>query len=160
MEYQAAMVYDGDGQFLGYTLHRIETNTLRSTHLYSDDEVEQLQNDLGRLNHGADMTRHWPTNDDPDFVALIADETFMPIEYTEEEVVDDEAVQAMLDSGELIPERDMHTDPVSGNIEWLRPDKIPMVMAKVPVDPAAPAARLRKARETIALRRMKATNET
>ena len=156
MEYQAAMVYDGEGEFLGYAIHKTDTMKLRGTHLYAEDETEGLQTDLGRLNHGADMTRFWPKQGDEDFVALLNDKDFMPIEYVEEEVVDDEAVQQMLDSGELIPERDMHTDPVSGNIEWLRPDKIPMVVAKVPKDPAAPAARYRKAAETIALRRMRA----
>ena len=156
MEYQPVMVYDGEGEFLGYAIHLTNTNKLRVTHLYTEDETDQLTTDIERLNHGADMTAHWPASDDPELVALINDKDFMPIEYTEEEVLDDEAIQEMLESGELDPETDLKEDPVSGNIEWLKPEKLPKVLAKVPTDPAAPAARMRKAAETIALRRMAA----
>jgi hypothetical protein len=159
-DYQPVTVYDGNGDFLGYAIHHVGTTALRVTHLYEEGEEEALKTHLGRLNHGADMTAHWPDKDDPEFLALVNDPDFMPIEYIEEEVVDDNEVQRMLDAGELIPERDLHEDEVSGNIEWKRPDKLPTVIAKVPVDPSAPQTRLRKAAETIAHKRLKAqTNE-
>jgi hypothetical protein len=153
-EYQPVTVYDGEGEFLGYTIHHVGTTALRATHLYQEGEEQALKDHLQRLNHGADLSAYWPDNDDPEFKALLADPTFAPIEYTEQMVVDDNAVQDMLDKGELVPERDLHEDPTSGNIEWLHPEKLPMVKARVPDDPAAPQARMRKAAETIALKRL------
>lgn len=158
-EYQAVSVYDmNEGRFLGYAINLIGTPKLRGTFLYrettesEEGEEELLREDLERLNHGADMTHHWPDKDDPDFIALINDPDFMPIEYTEEEVIDDEALQALVDADEI----EFEQDPVSGNINWKHPEDLPKVWAKVPLDPAAPQARLHKAAETIALRRMAA----
>lgn len=90
MAYEWVAVYAKSGEFLGYAVKETSAKKLQSTNLWFDGEEDKLEENLNRLNNQIDINAHWPDPRDPDVLLLLSDPEFMPIEYEDQEVVDDE----------------------------------------------------------------------
>lgn len=90
MTYIAALVYDPDGNFRGYTTLNAETNKLKSTNLWSEEELPKLNDQVARLNVGSALSAHWPAPSDPEVMALLNDPAWEPLEMVPGEAVDDD----------------------------------------------------------------------
>jgi hypothetical protein len=90
--YIIVAIYDTDANFLGYTIKDADPAIvkLQSTNLWLESEIDKLQEQLNRLNQAVDLRLYWPNPKDPEVLAILANPDFMPIEYIEMEMVDDE----------------------------------------------------------------------
>lgn len=89
--YAAVAIYDLSGDFLGYAIRDTRTtNKLQSLNLWKEGQEGGLNSQLGRLNEQAALKDHWPSLKDPEVQALLQDPSFEPIEYEEQEAVDEE----------------------------------------------------------------------
>ncbi len=144
MAYRHVAVFELDGTFLGYAVHEVNHNKLQSTHLYPEEEGEDLARRIAKLNDAQTVTAAWPDARDPDVQALVNDPSFEPIEYVDEEVVD-------TDNSYLVYLKDTDGE------DTFEIDKEASVvkykMAKVPARPSDVMARTKKACETVARRR-------
>lgn len=75
--YISLALYTLDGEFVGYCIRG--EHKLQSTNIYFENETDQLNEQLSRLNTNIGLKQHWPTAEDPDVVAILNDETFMPV---------------------------------------------------------------------------------
>ena len=86
--YDAVYVYDGSGSFLGYAIKEQGTPKLDSATLYTEEEQDKLNDQLGRLNDAYLVKAHWPDAKDPEVQAVLADPDFEPLEMMEDDVLD------------------------------------------------------------------------
>lgn len=151
-----------DGNFLGYAIKAAEVpSKLQSTNLYLEGEEVKLNEQLAALNENVDIRSHWPSHNDPEVQALVNDPSFMPIEYIDAQVVDDDhslyvwkKEHATDDHGN--PLFDLATgQPVM--VDGSELDEMASVIsykiARVPKRPSDAMWRIKKAAETIARRR-------
>src|SRR5258708_1993357 len=87
--YIACLVYDQSGEFQGYCIRKEGVVKLQSTNLYLESEIAELDVQLGRLNEDAGLKAHWPSPKDPDVVAILDNPDFMPLEYADQQVIDE-----------------------------------------------------------------------
>src|SRR5665213_4322537 len=85
------------GTFIGYGIRnpaeRADSDgvvKLQSANVYVEGQEAKLNEQLELLNQNADLRAFWPNPKDPEVLALLEDRSFMPIEYEERQVVDDE----------------------------------------------------------------------
>lgn len=128
---------------MGYAI--MGAHKLQSTNVYSSDEGQELNDQINRLNEKADLSNHWPTPNDPEVQALLADESFEPIKYIETEVVDD-ATSIFVwkkdsQTGEDTPELDEEASTLAYKT------------AMIPERPTDVMVRMKKACEIVARRR-------
>jgi hypothetical protein len=88
--YRHLAVFEMDGTFVGYVVKEANNRTLQSTHLYSEEEGEDLAKRIAELNESQNVLAAWPDARDPDVQCLVDDPAFEPIEMANEEVVDEE----------------------------------------------------------------------
>jgi hypothetical protein len=88
--YRHVAVFELDGTFIGYAVKEANNRTLQSTHLYGEEEGEDLAKRIAELNESQTVLAAWPDARDPDVQRLVNDPTFEPIEMANEEVVDEE----------------------------------------------------------------------
>jgi len=151
MNYEAVMIYNTDGDFLGYAIK--SDNKLQSTNLWTEAEVPKLKERLTELNLGNDIRKHWPHPQDPEVVALLNDPNFHPIEYADTQVIDQEKSYLVY---EKIEKRDMNGER-TGSFEDgdLIPEQSYIVYKtiQIPVRPSDIKLRLQQAMETVARKR-------
>lgn len=142
--YSHVAVFTLDGEFLGYTVKEDNNRTLQSTHLYAEDEGEDLAKRIAELNESQNVLAAWPDARDPDVQQLVDDPTFEPIEMTDEEVVDEESsyiIYLKNAEGEDIFEIDQEASVLQYKI------------AQVPLRPSDVMKRTKQACEVVARRR-------
>jgi hypothetical protein len=142
--YRHVAVFELDGTFIGYAVKEDDHNKLQSAHLYAEEEGEDLAKRIAALNESQTVTAAWPDARDPDVQALVDDPTFEPIEYIDEEVVDEDNsyLKYLKDAdGEDTFEIDREASVVKYKV------------ASVPARPSDVMARTKKACETIARKR-------
>jgi hypothetical protein len=142
--YSHVAVFTLDGEFLGYAVKETNNRTLQSTHLYAEDEGEDLAKRIAELNESQTVLAAWPDARDPEVQALVDDLSFEPIETADEEVVD-------TDNSYIVYLKDAEGE------DTFEIDKEASVLkykiAKVPVRPSDVMARTKKACEVVARRR-------
>lgn len=147
MPFRVAAVYDLErGEFVAYTIYKDGPLKLASTNLWTDNETSDLQAQLDRLNDDVSVKMFWPQVQDPDVQTLLNDESFMPIEKYEEEVVDDEhSIYFYLEE----------PDPETGDPGIVDKQNSILVYKNVmvPKEPTAVIQRIKKACEIVARRR-------
>jgi hypothetical protein len=92
MAFEAVVVYNMDGDFLGYGIKKPDTLQLQSVNIWAEDpeQITDLQAQLGRLNQAVDIRSFWPDVRDPEVVNILSDPNWMPIETSPMEVVDED----------------------------------------------------------------------
>lgn len=88
--YQNVLIYKPDGVFVGNAILDSQTNKLQATHVYREDEDQDLYQRISDLNVQQNLTHYWPHPQDPEVKKLVDDPDFMPLEYVATEVIDDE----------------------------------------------------------------------
>jgi hypothetical protein len=142
--YSHVAVFELDGTFLGYAVKEANNRTLQSTHLYAEDEGEDLAKRIAELNESQTVLAAWPDARDPDVQALVNDPSFQPIEMSDEEVVDtDNSYIVYLKDAE--GEDTFEIDREASVLQYK--------IAQVPVRPSDVMARTKKACEVVARRR-------
>jgi hypothetical protein len=142
--YKHVAVFELDGQFLGYAVKEANNRTLQSTHLYAEEEGEDLAKRIAELNESQNVLAVWPDARDPDVQRLVNDPSFEPIEMTDEEVVDeDNSYIAYLKDAD--GEDTFEIDAEASVLAYKT--------AKVPARPSDVMARTKKACEVVARQR-------
>lgn len=153
MTYVMALVYDAEGNFRGYTTLNHETSKLKSTNLWTEEELPKLQEQLDRLNVGGALTAHWPNLNDPEVAALLNDPNWEPLETHVVDVVDDDRSHYVWTQ---VSQIDAFGNPtgemVNGELDETA-SVIAYKKARVPVRPIDAQIRTKKAQETVARRR-------
>lgn len=142
--YSHVAVFELDGAFLGYAIKEDNNRTLQSTHLYAEDEGDDLTKRLNELNNSQAILNVWPDARDPEVQDLVNDPTFEPIEMIEDEVLDE-------DNSYIVYKKDQEgedTFEIDHNASVLR-----YKTAKIPARPSDVMARTKKACEVVARRR-------
>lgn len=137
-------VFELEGNFLGYAIQEASALKLQSTNLYSEDEGEELANRLRELNESQAVISVWPDARDPEVQALVNDPEFEPIEYVDDEVVDDENSYIVY-LKDAAGEDTLEIDPEASVIKYRT--------TKVPKYTSAFFERTKKACEVVARRR-------
>lgn len=144
MAYRHVAVFELDGEFLGYSVYQEGAHKLQSTHLYSEDDGEDLAKRIVALNESQTLLGAWPDAHDPEVQALVNDPTFEPIEMIKRDVVDD-------DNSYLVYVKDtdgedtMEIDEDASVVHYKE--------AMVPIRPSDFFARTKRACEVVARRR-------
>lgn len=149
--YQAVVIYDLDGTFLGYGIR--SANKLQSVNIWTEAEQDQLAKRLQELNSGNDIKKAWPHPQDPEVQALLSDPAFHPIEYATAEVIDKEKSHLVY---EQIPRLDIngnHTGEFEDGDIVDDQSVIRYKSIQVPKNPSDMKLRLQDAMETIARKR-------
>lgn len=162
MPFIPVALYTMEGEHVGYAIKATEVpSKLQSTNVYLEGEEDKLRQQLADLNENVDIRSHWPDHRDPEVQALINDPSFMPIEYVDAEVVDDE-------NSFYVWKKEHKTDE-NGNplydiatglpvlVDGTELDEVASVIvkkiARVPKRPSDAMWRIKKAAETVARRR-------
>lgn len=142
--YSHVAVFELNGEFLGYAIKENNNRTLQSTHLYAEDEGDDLTKRLNELNNSQAILNAWPDARDPEVQALVNDPTFEPIEMIEDEVLDE-------DNSYIIyrKEKGEDTFEIDHEASVLR-----YKIAKIPARPSDVMARTKKACEVVARSRV------
>jgi hypothetical protein len=141
MPYSECLIYNTDGEFVGYGILKPDGNQLKSVNIWTDAETDDLNVQLGRLNADISIKASWPRIDDPDVLALIHNPEWEPIEMVEIIEVDEDNTHYVF------------------NKETKQIDKEATVFAYFPprlgpVRPVEAVARTKKAQETVARQRL------
>jgi hypothetical protein len=160
MSYSPVLVYTTDGTFVGYSIIGSEFK-LQTTNLYSDQEQPQLQEQLERLNTNHDLRQTWPHPQDPEVQEIVNNPEWMPIEYIDAEMVDDEHSYYVWKQEPLMDENMQYvTNPVDGTIVMVQGTELDETASvirykwgKVPKNPSDQMLRLKAACEAVARRR-------
>lgn len=134
--YESCYVYDLSGNQLGWIIRKAGTLGIRGTNIY--DNPQELDDQLERLNNDAKIKGHWPSLLDPDVQALIQDPQWEPLEYMEDEVMDETKSSFV------------YTE--DGDINWSESNIVYKTIT-VPADSNKAAERTKKAMEIIATKR-------
>ncbi len=162
MSYRPVAIYDlATGDFVGHAIKKSDFPKFHSVNIYLEGEETKLNEQLARLNEDVDLRRFWPNPKDPEVLVILADENFMPIEYMQAEVVDDEnSYYVWHTEQEVDAYGNPIFDPATGQPSMIQSDKldeeasvIVTKMANVPKNPAHLQLRIKKACEVIARRR-------
>jgi hypothetical protein len=160
MSYNAIAIYSMAGDFIGYGIKDDALFKLQSANLWGEHEVDKLNENLKRLNVDIDLRRTWPNPKDPEVLQIVNDKDFMPIEYKEAQVVDDEKsnyvweiVPAVDENGDYLYNPDgSHVLTQGENLDEAA-STIFYKMAMVPANPTDEMLRIKAACEVIARKR-------
>lgn len=144
MAYRHVAVFELDGTFVGYAVKEADDQKLQSTHLYAEEEGEDLAKRIAALNESQTVTAAWPDARDPEVQALVNDTAFEPIEMVKEEVVD-------TDNSYIVYLKDAD-DEDTYDID-MEASVLKYKIALVPARPSDFMARTKKACEVVARRR-------
>jgi NifB/MoaA-like Fe-S oxidoreductase len=137
------LIYNTDAEFLGYSIMRPRQSEkapykLQSTNVWKEDEISDLRQQVERLNERTGMLANWPSIDDPDVMKLIGNPTWEP--------VPDEPIQVVDEESSTIIENELgEVDHGKSNI---------VTKTIMGPSPVLAAARIKKAQEIVARRRM------
>lgn len=150
MAYEAVYVYNGTGGFLGYAIRNTTdgANKLHNTNLWADTpaDLADLKEQLTRLNDFTGIRSYWPDVRDPEVLAYTDDPSWEPLPLSPVEVTDDDKSVIF-----WIQE----PDPATGFPGRMDKESSVIVMKTVMAPaPAHVQARIKKACEIVALRRM------
>lgn len=92
MSYKVVYVYDGDGTYIGATIHREGSQKLHTANLWTEsaEDVADLKDQLDRLRDDLDVRSFWPDVRDPEVVALLDNPEWEKLKLSPIEVVDEE----------------------------------------------------------------------
>lgn len=153
MGYRSVAIYSMDGAFVGYGI-KGDAPKLQTTNIYVEGEEAKLKEQLSSLNQTQDIRAFWPNPKDPEVLALLADESFVPIEYEEREVVDDEHSYYVWQQEPEVDETGMPTGRmVQGSALDEGASVIRYKMGRVPKRPTDVMWRIKRASEVVARRR-------
>lgn len=144
MNYTRALIYDPEGNFVGYSILKNGINKLHSSNIWTEAESGELDKQLNRLNGDVAIKAHWPRVDDPEVIALLENSAWEPIETMLAEVVDEDRsyyVWLKDASGHNTADLDKTASVIATK------------QAQVPVRPSDISVRVRHALETVAERR-------
>lgn len=142
--YYHVAVFTLEGDFLGYAIKEDNDHTLQSTHLYAEEEGEDLAKRLAELNESQSVLAAWPDARDPEVQELVNDPSFEPIEMVKDEVLDEE-------NSYIVRKKDADgedTFEIDEQASFLK-----YKIAEVPARPSDVMARTKKACEVVARRR-------
>lgn len=142
--YRHVAVFELDGTFVGYAVKEDKNLKLQSTHLYAEEEGEDLTKRLAELNESQNVLAVWPDARDPEVQELVNDPAFEPIEMTEDEVIDEENSYIVY----LKDAEGEDTFEIDQEASVLR-----YKVARIPARPSDVMARTKKACEAVARRR-------
>lgn len=140
---EIALVYDQKGNFRGYTI--LKFNKLGSTNLWPEGEIEDLKQQIARLNDDSNIKQFWPNTRDPDVQALLNDPNFLPYDTVDEQVMDDA-------NSYLVYDESTRTEYDSPVIDMAK-SVLAYKTVKVPVNSAEVQIRFKRAHEIVARRR-------
>lgn len=140
--YEAVMIYDNNG-FVGYTIRKKGVDKLHTMNLWTQEDIEDLKQQISTLNSSADIRNFWPDVRDPEVQILLNDPFWEPAPLTETQVIDEEASNLVL--GE--------TDPLTLEAPLLESESNIVYKTILVPSPAGTTARVRKACEVVAVRR-------
>ncbi len=164
MSYSAVLLYNTQGKFLGYAIALNEQPKLQSTNVWMEHEGDKLQARLDELNTDVDLRRYWPNPKDPEVLQILDDLNFMPIEYIQAEMVDDDHSLYIWKQEPAVDERGGYIlDPITGTVQMTQGSEldeeasvIRYKVGKVPKNPSDMMLRIKAASEVIARRRAEA----
>lgn len=90
MSFTHVLVYDPDGEFIGYAIKKPDVLKFNSSNIWNQDEVADLEAQLQRLNNDVSIREFWPDVRDPEVVALLDNPSFEPLKMSPMQVVDDD----------------------------------------------------------------------
>jgi len=154
MSYEEVLIYSKTGAFVGWGIKGSEIDKLQSANLWTEAEQEKLAKRLNELNENVDLNATWPHPQDPDVLQLLADKNFVPIEYEERQVVDDDHSDYVW---EQVPETDDNGVPTGRFVDGENIDRQASVirykMDWLPKRPSDVMWRIKKASEVVARKR-------
>jgi hypothetical protein len=160
MSFNAVMIYSLNGDLLGYAIKNDTLTKLQSTNMYAEHEISALNEQLRRLNTDVDLRQYWPNPKDPEVLRILDDEKFMPIEYVQAQVVDDELSTYIWELEQAVDERGndlRHPDGKPVMTQGANLDEqnsiIRYKMAMIPKNPSDLMLRIKAASEVIARQR-------
>lgn len=142
--YRVVLIYNEEGNFVGSSILQDGASRLQSTNIYVEGEETGLATQLDRLNKGQNLRAVWPDARDPDVVAVLADDNFMPVEKIEDDVIDEEKSHIV-----------WHVDEDGEETGLINEAASVLVYKKmmVPARPSDVMERTKKAQEVVAQRR-------
>jgi hypothetical protein len=150
MSFETVVVYNLDGDFLGYTIKKQGAKKLHTMNLWEDsaeDKTDLLQQ-MRTLSAATDIRNFWPDVRDPEVQVLLDDPTFEPVETSVTAAIDEEASDLVFG-----PE-----DPLT-LVKPLLEEESHIVWKNIEVpSPAGIQARIRKACEVVAIARSEGQN--
>jgi hypothetical protein len=156
MAYRKVLIYNEAGDFLGAGIKADEAIKLQTTNLYAEGEEAALAIQLGRLNESAQIKGAWPDTRDPDVQALLYDTEFMPVEMSEQQVMDEDNSFLVWKQVPILDDDGMPVQPLqltdSDEIDW-DASAITYKTILAPVRPSDVGERIRHAQETVARQR-------
>src|SRR5665213_3004370 len=97
MSFETVAIYMMSGDFVGFGIlnpaERADSDgvvKLQSANVYVEGQEDKLNKQLELLNQNVDLRAFWPNPKDPEVLALLEDRSFIPIEYEQREMVDDD----------------------------------------------------------------------
>jgi hypothetical protein len=144
--FEQVYVYAGDGSFIGSTIKRQDAKKLNTMNLWTEDEDEDLRAQLQRLNDSIAIQAHWPSLNDPEVLDLLNNPAWEPVPLAPVEMVDE-------DNSTFVWIRRPNME--AGDIGELDEDSSVILLKTVMMPPPALVqARMRKAQEVVARKRM------
>lgn len=149
MTYASVVIYDMDGNFLGYSIRQDGVDKLHNNNLWTEsaDDVADLKAQLARLNDSTAIQAYWPDVRDPEVQTILDDPNFEPLTLSPVEVVDH-------DSSVFIWIEEPNDENPYGKMD----EKASVILYKneMAPSPVGVQARIKKACEIVA--RQRATN--
>jgi hypothetical protein len=153
MSFQPVMLYSMDADFIGYTILG-QNGKLQSTNTYAAGEEDKLNARIAELNTEVDLNAYWPNPKDPEVLKLLDDPSFVPIEYVETDVIDDENSWYVW---QQVAEVDAYGNPTGEIVDSEHIDETASVIrykrGRVPKRPTDHMWRIKSASEVVARRR-------
>lgn len=144
-------LYDLEGEFLGWVIGKRAENgnwTLHNDRVWTEADQDDFSEQIARLNDQGNVLAYWPDARDPEVQALLADESWEPVDRIPTEVPDNEK------SVFIYREPPREEDGFPGSVDE---ENSIIVMKTVMVpSPADTLARVKKACELIARKRANA----
>lgn len=148
-------LYDLEGNFLAYTIGKVVKNdndedvlSLQTLKMWTQEESDDFTEQIDRLNDQGNVLAYWPDVRDPEVQAILADETWEPVDRIPTEVPDNEK------SVFIYHEPPREEDGFPGSVDE---ENSIIVMKTIMVpSPADTLNRVKKACELVARRRAQA----
>jgi hypothetical protein len=145
MAFETVYVYNNDGAFLGYGIKNSASQKLHTMNLWTEDQIDNLEDQLQRLNERTGILAHWPMLGDPEVQVLLNDPTWEPVANEPVEIVDE-------DKSTFVWIR--KPDLANGDVGEMNEDASDIVFKTVmEPPPVLVQARIKKAQEIVATRR-------
>ena len=99
MKYEAAYLYNGNNEFIGAVIKKVDVQQLQSVNIWSDshEEIEDFRKTLAGLNDEDAIRRFWPNAHDPEVGELVENPEWEPLKLHSASVPDWDASNVVLD---------------------------------------------------------------